>query len=74
MFLTGTIKDMKDIQHMNRVASEQPFEVYVSCDSTLVDCRSFVNLFPLIGKEVNIVVEDDVDNKAFKKMFKKMRI
>ena len=74
MILKGTIKNIADIQRMNEIASKQPFEVFVSCEDTMVDCRSFVNLFPLIGKEVNVIVEDYIDSKVFKKMFKKMKI
>lgn len=74
MYLTGKINNIDDIKRINTVASQQDFDVIAESGNIMIDCRSFVNLFPLIGKEVNIVVEDNVDVKLFRKMFKKMKI
>lgn len=74
MYLTGKINNIDDIKRISTVASQQDFDVIAESGNIMIDCRSFVNLFPLIGKEVNIVVEDNVDVKLFRKMFKKMKI
>lgn len=74
MILKGHINNIDDIQRINRIVSEQEFEVFISSGDMMFDARSFVALFNLIGKDVNIIVEDDVDDKLFSKMVKKMRI
>lgn len=74
MILKGHINNIDDIQRINRIVSEQEFEVFISSGDMMFDARSFVALFNLIGKDVNIIVEDDIDNKVFSKMVKKMGI
>lgn len=74
MVLKGHINSVDDIQRINDIASKQEFEVFISSGNMMFDARSFVALFNLIGKDVNIIVEDNIDDKLFRKMFKKMKI
>lgn len=74
MILKGHIDSLKDVYRINEIATKQSFDVYVSDKSTIVDAKSFVCLFNLIGHDVNVIVDDNGDVKAFKKMFKKMKI
>lgn len=74
MTLKGKISSVDDVNRINAVAAKMNCKVTVSCGSTIVDAKSFVELFPLIGNEVNIVVGDSVNPRYFKRMFKMMGI
>lgn len=74
MFLKGHISSQDDVHRINKVATEASFPLYVSADNEMYDARSFVCLFNLIGKDVNVVAKDGTDVKAFEKIFKKMKI
>lgn len=74
MVSKGHITSMQDIFRINEVASKQYFEIFISSGNQMYDAKSFVCLFNLIGKDVNIIAEDNIDNKIFAKVIKKMRI
>lgn len=74
MILKGHINNIEDVKRLSKVASEQNFEVFISSDNTMFDARSLMALCTLIGKDVNIIVEDDIDEKLFAKVVKKMGI
>ena len=50
---------------------EENFNIKVSADSTIVDARSLLALFTLIGKRVNLVVSDGADPKSFVRFAKR---
>ena len=64
--------NQKDIERMNKVATEQDFELYIRCDNVFIDLRSFLGLFTLLGKSGVIIAPDHADPKAFAKALKKM--
>lgn len=74
MVLSGHINSQEDVHRINKVATEAGFPLYVSADNEMYDARSFVCLFNLIGKDVNVIAKDMTDPKKFEKTFKKMRI
>ena len=60
MFREIEIKDKSQIEKINRLACDTPFEVWLSSGSMMLDARSLLGLFALIGKRAHVVVEDDV--------------
>ena len=66
------IKTPAQVQKINRLASEQPYEVYLTNGTTMLDARSLLGLFTLIGQKALVVVEDDVDPTRFGKLVQHM--
>lgn len=66
------IKSREQIEKINRLACETPYEVWLSSESSMLDARSLLGLFSLVGKKANVVVEDYVSPKSFSKLVDKM--
>ena len=62
------IKDGAQVERINRLASEQPYEVWLSTSTVMLDARSLLGLYALVGQRVRVVAEDDVDPKRFNKL------
>ena len=67
------IKNNEQVEKINRLACQAPYEVWLSTDTLLLDARSLLGLFALVGKKAEVVAEDDVNPKAFDKLVAKMR-
>ena len=74
LFMTKSIviTDNQQVERINELASKAPYEVWLTDDTVMLDARSLLGLFALVGKRVNLVAEDDVNPKAFAKLVKKM--
>ncbi|NCB62445.1 MAG: hypothetical protein EOM52_02350 [Clostridia bacterium] len=68
------IKNREDVENLNKVASQQNFDMSVSCGSVIVDARSLLALFTLIGSKVSLVAPDEVSHKDFSKLIKRMNL
>ena len=66
------ITDNQQVERINELASKVPYEVWLTDDTVMLDARSLLGLFALVGKRVNLVAEDDVNPTAFAKLVKKM--
>jgi hypothetical protein len=66
------IKSREQVEKISELASEQPYEVWLSNDLVMLDARSLLGLYSLVGKHVAVVAEDDVNSKAFSKLVDKM--
>lgn len=66
------IVDGRQLERISDLASKAPYEVWLSDDTMMLDARSLLGLFALIGKRVHVVAEDDVNPKAFDKLVSKM--
>lgn len=69
-----SINSIKDIERFNKVATEQDFNMYISCDNVMVDAKSILALFALLGKSGVIVAPDHANPKAFAKALRKMGV
>ena len=49
------IKDESQVEKINRLACEAPYEVWLSTDAVMLDARSLLGLFSLIGKKARVV-------------------
>lgn len=66
------VRDSEQIKMINRLACEAPYEVWLHCDTMMVDARSLLSLYALSGKRVHVVAEDSVNPKAFGKLVDRM--
>ena len=62
---TIEIKTPAQAEKINLLASEAPYEVWLSTDTMMLDARSLLGLMALVGKRVHVVAEDNADPKWF---------
>lgn len=72
MVKTIEIRDNAQVEKINRLASKAPYDVWLSTDTVMLDARSLLGLFALVGKSARVVAGDGVDPKAFGKLVSKM--
>jgi len=66
------IKDNAQVEKINQLACGAPYDVWLSTDTMMLDARSLLGLFALVGKRARVVAEDDVDPKKFSRLVDKM--
>lgn len=66
------IKSEEQITRIHRLACEAPYEVWLSTDTVMLDARSLLGLFALVGQRAKVVTEDDVSPKAVDRLVEKM--
>ena len=69
---TIEIKTPEQVEKINRLACEAPYEVWLSTDTLMLDARALLGLMALVGQRVHVVAEDDVDPKRFSRLVEKM--
>ena len=60
-----TIKSKDDVMKLNEAATKENYPISVSTESLIVDARSLLALFALIGRQVSIVAPDHIDPDEF---------
>ena len=66
------IKTRDQAEKINELASEAPYEVWLSTDTVMLDARSLLGILSLVGKRACVVAEDDVNPRSFSKLVDKM--
>lgn len=66
------IKDRAQVARINRLACQAPYEVWLSTGTVMLDARSLLGLYALVGKSAHVVAEDDVSPKAFSRLVSQM--
>ena len=66
------ITSNRQVERISELASKAPYEVWLSDGTVMLDARSLLGLFALVGKRVNVVAEDYVNPHAFEKFVNKM--
>lgn len=66
------IKDRDQVERINRLACGAPYEVWLFTKDAMLDARSLLGLFALVGRKASVVVEDDVAPKSFQKLVAQM--
>ena len=66
------IKGQAQVERINQLACDAPYEVWLSTDTLMLDARSLLGLFALVGKKARVVAEDNVNPKAFSRLVSKM--
>ena len=72
MTKTIDIKDKAQVEKINELACETPYEVWLSTDTVMLDARSLLGLFALVGKKASVVVEDDVAPRTLDRLVARM--
>ena len=72
MTRTIDITSNSQVERINELACETPYEVWLSAGTVMLDARSFLGLLSLVGKRAQVVVEDNLDPKAFGKLVDRM--
>jgi len=72
MTKTIEITSKSQVEKINQLASEAPYEVWLSTDTVMLDARSLMGLFSLVGKKARVVASDNVNPKAFRRLVDKM--
>ena len=66
------IKSEEQVKKINRLACDAPYEVWLSTDTLMLDARSLLGLFALVGKRAHVIAEDDINPKVFNRLVSKM--
>lgn len=66
------IRDREQVEKINELACRTPYEVWLSTDTVMLDARSLLSLYALIGRRVNVVTEDDVSPRALEHLVARM--
>lgn len=66
------IKSDEQVKRINRLACEAPYEVWLSTETVMLDARSLLGLYALVGKRAQLVTEDEVNPKSLDRLVKKM--
>ena len=72
MILPIHIDSRERVNKINNVACNAPFEIWLSSPTVMLDARSLLGLYSLIGQDVYVVVEDNIDPDRFVKVVNKM--
>lgn len=66
------IKNEEQVARINRLACEAPYEVWLSTDTLMLDARSLLGLFALVGQRAKVVTDDSLNPKTLDRLVKKM--
>ena len=66
------IKSEEQINRINRLACQAPYEVWLSTDTVMLDARSLLGLFGLVGQRAKVVTEDSLNPRTLDRLVKKM--
>ena len=66
------IKDEAQVEKINRLACEAPYEVWLFTRDMMLDARSLLGLFAMVGRRAHVVVEDDVAPRSLDRMVARM--
>ena len=66
------IKSDEQINRIHRLACEAPYEVWLSTDTVMLDARSLLGLYALVGQRAKVVTEDSRDPKMVDRLVDKL--
>ena len=66
------IKSEEQVVRINRLACEAPYEVWLSTDTVMLDARSLLGLFGLVGQRAKVVTEDSLSPRTLDRLVQKM--
>ena len=67
------IETKEDLFKISELASLEDFPVYISTNSAMIDAKSLLALFTILGKEVNLVAPDHIDSTKFSAFIDKLQ-
>lgn len=66
------LEDKDRVKKISELAGKEPYDIWISGSNTMLNAKSILGLFALIGQKVNIVAEDNVDPYRFMHTVNKM--
>ena len=72
MIKSINITSKNQVERISDLASKAPYEIWLSDGAVMLDARSILGLFALVGKRVNVVAGDRVNPASFEKLVNKM--
>ena len=66
------IKDAAQVEKICRLACSAPYEIYLHTDTAMLDARSLLGLYALVGQRAKVVTEDSLDPKMVDRLVEKM--
>ena len=66
------IKSEEQVVRINRLACAAPYEVWLSTDTVMLDARSLLGLYALVGQRAKVVTEDGLAPRTLDRLVKKM--
>lgn len=66
------IESKEDLYRLSELASQEDFNVYISTNNVMLDAKSLLALFTILGKEINLVAPDHTDSDKFSKFIDKL--
>lgn len=74
MVYSTELKNKEDVLRLNKEATKNLIKILVESGSILVDARSLLALYALIGKKVKLIASDREDAKEFTNFVKRVRL
>ena len=66
------IKTPAQVQKLSELASQEPYDVSLVTSTVVLDARSLLGLYSLIGQRVTVAADDHADPVRFGKLLKKI--
>ena len=60
------------MERINRLACQAPYEVWLFTRDMMLDARSLLGLYALIGQRAKVVTEDGLDPRMVNRLVEKM--
>lgn len=59
------IETKEDLYRLSELASQEDYPIYISTDYGMLDAKSVLALFTILGKEINLVAPDHAKSADF---------
>lgn len=66
------IKTPAQVQKLSELASQEPYDISLVTSTVVLDARSLLGLYSLIGQRVTVAADDHADPVRFAKLLKKL--
>lgn len=60
------------VKKVSDLACNEPYEIWVSCENNMLNAKSLLGLYSLVGKDVLVVAEDNANPERFLRVVRKM--
>ena len=70
--LPFVINSQEDLYKLSEAASKEDYPIYISTDMGLLDAKSILALFTILGKEIKLVAPDHTKADKFVKFVEKL--
>ena len=60
------------IEKISNLACKEPFDIWISSDMDMLNAKSLLGLYSLVGKDVLVVAEDNANPERFLRVVRKM--